>query len=155
MQGPNVTPGYWENPGATEDAFLEGSWIRTGDLARTDEDGFVYIVDRLKDMIISGGENIYPSEVEAVLGAHPSVQDVAVVGLPDEKWGERVHAVVILRDGALASDADLSAWCRDRVAGYKRPRSFSFLREDEVPRTATVVAQGHLETACRRISSST
>ncbi len=108
-----------------------------GDMARRDEDGYIHLVDRKSNMIISGGENVYPSEVEAVLGAHPAVKDVAVVGLPDAKWGERVHAVVILREGVVAADADLSAWCRDRVAGYKRPRSFTFMREEEVPRTAT------------------
>jgi acyl-CoA synthetase (AMP-forming)/AMP-acid ligase II len=88
-------------------------------------------------MIISGGENIYPSEVEAVLGAHPAVEDVAVIGLPDEKWGERVHAVIILRDGATANEAELFAWCKDKMAGHKRPRAYSFVREAEVPRTAT------------------
>jgi fatty-acyl-CoA synthase len=82
--------------------------------------------------------------VESLLRSNPKVKDVAVIGVPDPKWGERVHAVVILRDGALASDADLSAWCRDRVAGYKRPRSFSFLREEEVPRTATGKIQHRL-----------
>jgi acyl-CoA synthetase (AMP-forming)/AMP-acid ligase II len=88
-------------------------------------------------MIISGGENIYPSEVEAVIGAHTMVKDVAVIGLPDEKWGERVHAVVVLHEGAVASEAELLAWCKERLAGYKRPRAYSFLQEDEMPRNAT------------------
>ena len=88
-------------------------------------------------MIISGGENIYPSEVEAVLGACPKVKDVAVIGVPDPKWGERVHGVVVLRDGVEASEAELIDWCRDRIAAFKRPRSVSFLREEEMPRTAT------------------
>jgi fatty-acyl-CoA synthase len=140
---PYTFDGYWKLPEKTREAF-RGEYCTVGDMARRDPEGYIHLVDRKSNMIISGGENIYPSEVEAVLGAHPSVQDVAVVGLPDEKWGERVHAVVILRDGALASDADLSAWCRDRVAGYKRPRSFSFLREEEVPRTATWKIQHRL-----------
>jgi fatty-acyl-CoA synthase len=140
---PYTFDGYWKLPEKTREAF-RGEYCTVGDMARRDPEGYIHLVDRKSNMIISGGENVYPSEVEAVLGAHPSVQDVAVVGLPDEKWGERVHAVVILRDGALASDADLSAWCRDRVAGYKRPRSFSFLREEEVPRTATGKIQHRL-----------
>ncbi len=88
-------------------------------------------------MIISGGENIYPSEVEAVLGANPKVMDVAVIGVPDQKWGERVHGVIVLRQGAEASEAELLDWCRDRIAGYKRPRSVTFLPEADMPRTAT------------------
>jgi acyl-CoA synthetase (AMP-forming)/AMP-acid ligase II len=88
-------------------------------------------------MIISGGENIYPSEVEAALGAHPKVKDVAIVGVPDDKWGERVHAFVILHDGMTATPDELIDWCRDRIAPYKRPRSVSFIREADMPRTAT------------------
>jgi acyl-CoA synthetase (AMP-forming)/AMP-acid ligase II len=88
-------------------------------------------------MIISGGENIYPSEVEAAVGAHPKVKDVAVVGLPDAKWGERVHAAVVLNEGASLSEAELLEWCKDRLAGYKRPRTCSFLRDEEMPRNAT------------------
>jgi fatty-acyl-CoA synthase len=88
-------------------------------------------------MIISGGENIYPSEVEAVVGAHPQVKDIAVIGLPDEKWGERVHAVVVLHEGVVATEAELHDWCKQRLAGYKRPRAYSFLKEEEMPRNAT------------------
>jgi acyl-CoA synthetase (AMP-forming)/AMP-acid ligase II len=106
-------------------------------MARRDEDGYVRLIDRKKNMIISGGENVYPSEVEAALGACPKVKDVAVIGLPDEKWGERVHAVVVLQDGATATEAELLEWCKERVAGYKRPRSLSFMREQDMPRTAT------------------
>ena len=97
-------------------------------MARRDADGYIHLVDRKSNMIISGGENVYPSEVEAVLGAHPAVKDVAVVGLPDAKWGERVHAVVVLHEGATLGEAELLAWCRDRIAGYKRPRAVTFLR---------------------------
>jgi fatty-acyl-CoA synthase len=88
-------------------------------------------------MIISGGENVYPSEVEAVLGAHPAVKEAAVIGLPDAKWGERVHGVVVLRDGAVAAETELLEWCRERLAGYKRPRAIAIMRDGDMPRTAT------------------
>jgi acyl-CoA synthetase (AMP-forming)/AMP-acid ligase II len=88
-------------------------------------------------MIISGGENVYPSEVEIAVGSHPEVKDVAVIGVPDEKWGEHVHAVVILKDGATASEEDIVAYARERLAGYKRPRSVSFIADSDMPRTAT------------------
>jgi acyl-CoA synthetase (AMP-forming)/AMP-acid ligase II len=127
---------YWKLPEKTREAF-RGDCCTVGDMARRDADGYIQLVDRKSNMIISGGENVYPSEVEATLGAHPAVQDVAVIGLPDATWGERVHAVVVLHDGAAADEAELLAWCRDRVAGYKRPRAVTFLREEEVPRTAT------------------
>jgi fatty-acyl-CoA synthase len=127
---------YWKLPDKTREAF-RGDYCTVGDMARRDADGYIHLVDRKSNMIISGGENVYPSEVEAVLGAHPAVKDVAVVGVADETWGERVHAVVVLHDGAVAAEADLVAWCKDRVAGYKRPRSCSFAREEEMPRTAT------------------
>ena len=106
-------------------------------MARRDADGYIQLVDRKSNMIISGGENIYPSEVEAVLGGHPAVRDVAVVGLPDPKWGEYVHAVVVLKDGVMVSEGELIAWCKDKLAGYKRPRACSFMRDEEMPRTAT------------------
>ncbi len=127
---------YWKMPEQTAAAF-NGEHCTVGDMARRDEDGYIHLVDRKSNMIISGGENIYPSEVEAALGAHPSVSDIAVVGLPDEKWGERVHAAVVLRDGAAASEDELLRWSRERLAGYKRPRAISFLREEEMPRNAT------------------
>ncbi len=133
---PHSFDGYWKLPEKTREAF-RGEYCTVGDMARRDPDGYIHLVDRKSNMIISGGENVYPSEVEAALGAHPAVQDVAVIGLPDEKWGERVHAVVILRDGATLGEADLLAWSKDRIAGYKRPRTCSFLREDDMPRTAT------------------
>ena len=88
-------------------------------------------------MIISGGENIYPSEVESLVGAHPKVKDVAVIGIADETWGERVHAVIIPRDGVTATPDEILDWCKDRIAGYKRPRSVSFIREEDMPRTTT------------------
>jgi acyl-CoA synthetase (AMP-forming)/AMP-acid ligase II len=88
-------------------------------------------------MIISGGENVYPSEVENLIGSHPHVKEVAVIGVPDAKWGERVHAVVVAHADAAVTEAELVAWCRDRIAGYKRPRSVAFIRDDDMPRTAT------------------
>jgi fatty-acyl-CoA synthase len=106
-------------------------------MARRDDDGYYYLVDRKTNMIISGGENIYPSEVENLLGSHPKVKDVAVIGVPDDVWGESVRAVIVLRDGQGASEAELVDWCRTRIAGYKRPRSIAFVREEEMPRTAT------------------
>jgi fatty-acyl-CoA synthase len=133
---PYTFDGYWKLPEKTAEAF-RGDYCTVGDLARRDEDGYIYLVDRKSNMIISGGENIYPSEVEEMLGAHPQVKDVAVIGLPDEKWSERVHAVIVLHDEGAVSEADILAWCRDRIAGYKRPRSASFMREEDMPRTAT------------------
>jgi acyl-CoA synthetase (AMP-forming)/AMP-acid ligase II len=88
-------------------------------------------------MIITGGENVYPSDVESVIGGHPSVHDVAVIGLPDDKWGERVHAVIVLREGAPPDEPSLKEWCKTRMAGHKRPRTFSFIRDEDMPRTAT------------------
>jgi fatty-acyl-CoA synthase len=133
---PYVFDGYWKNPEKTAEAF-NGAWCSVGDMARRDEDGFYHLVDRKSNMIISGGENIYPSEVEGLLAGHPAVQDVAVIGLPDPKWGEAVHAVIVVREGASVTEAALLDWCRDRIAGYKRPRAIVFLREAEMPRTAT------------------
>ena len=132
---PYTFDGYWKLPEKTREAF-RGEYCSVGDMARRDADGYIQLVDRKSNMIISGGENIYPSEVEAVLGAHPAVKDVAVVGLPDPKWGERVHAVAVLREGASLDEATLLDWSRERLAGYKRPRSCSFVRDDAIPRNA-------------------
>ena len=110
-----------EDPGKTAEA-MRGEWCSVGDMARRDEEGYIYLVDRKSNMIISGGENVYPSEVEAVLAAHSAVQDVAVVGVPDEKWGESVLAVVVLRDATGGRGRDILDWCRERLAGYKRPK---------------------------------
>jgi acyl-CoA synthetase (AMP-forming)/AMP-acid ligase II len=106
-------------------------------MARRDADGYIHLVDRKSNLIISGGENIYPSEVESVLGAHPAVKDVAVIGVPDAKWGETVSAVIVLHDGQQVLEADLLDYCRERLAGYKRPRSVLFILDSEMPRTAT------------------
>lgn len=133
---PYVFDGYWKNPAKTAEAF-RGAWCSVGDMARRGEDGYIHLVDRKSNMIISGGENVYPSEVEAVLAAHPGVQDVAVIGLPDDKWGEAVHAVVVAHAGRAIGEQELLDWCRERMAGYKRPRAVHFLAESEIPRTAT------------------
>ncbi len=132
---PYAFDGYWKLPDKTRDAF-RGEYCTVGDMARRDADGYIHLVDRKSNMVISGGENVYPSEVEALLAAHPAVRDVAVIGLPDPKWGERVHAAVVLHEGAALDEAGLLDWSRDRMAGYKRPRSCSFMREEEMPRNA-------------------
>ncbi len=123
IQGFNVTSGYWRKPEASKEALLPGGWLRTGDLARIEEGGFLYIVDRLKDMIISGGENVYPAEVEEALHGHPAVADVAVIGVPDERWGEVPRAVVVLREGAQATEEELIDHLQGRLARYKIPKS--------------------------------
>ena len=133
---PYVFDGYWKNPEKTAEAF-RGAWCSVGDMARRDEDGYYNLVDRKSNMIISGGENVYPSEVEHLLAGHPAVQDVAVVGLPDPTWGETVCAAVVRRPGATATEDELLAWCRERIAGYKRPRAVVFIEEAQMPRTAT------------------
>jgi fatty-acyl-CoA synthase len=138
-----VFDGYWRNPDKSAEAF-RGAWCSVGDMARRDADGYIHLVDRKSNMIISGGENIYPSEVEGVLGAHPAVQDVAVIGVPDAKWGETVCAAVVLRPGHAADEAELLSWCRERMAGYKRPRSIVIIAEREMPRTATGKIQHRL-----------
>ncbi len=133
---PYVFKGYWNMPEKTAQAF-RGDYCSVGDMARRDSDGYYFLADRKSNMIISGGENVYPSEVEVMLSAFPKLKEVAVVGVPHEKWGEAVHAVIVLREGAAASEAEVLDWCKDKIAGYKRPRSVSFVAEDEIPRTAT------------------
>ncbi len=134
VRGPNITPGYWNRPEATAEAFVDG-FLRTGDAARVDEDGFVYIVDRWKDMYISGGENVYPAEVEAVIFQLPEVGEVAVIGVPDEKWGEVGRAVVVPREGCSIEAAAVINHCRSNLARFKVPHSVVFV--DEIPHNAT------------------
>jgi long-chain acyl-CoA synthetase len=129
VRGPNVMLGYWKRPEATAAALVDG-WYRTGDLAREDEDGYFYMVDRAKDMIITGGENVYSVEVEAVLSRHPDVDEVAVFGVPDERWGEAVHAVVVGR----ADPEALRAHCRAALAGFKVPRVIE-VRDEPLPKS--------------------
>ena len=133
LRGAQLSLGYWNNPQATADLFA-GGWLHTGDLARADAEGLVYFVDRAKDMIKSGGENVYSAEVERVLLAHPGVADATVVGVPDPRWTEAVKAVVVLRDGAQVSAADIDAFCLENIAAYKRPRWYEFT--DRLPRNA-------------------
>ena len=131
-----VFDGYWRNPEKTAEAF-RGQWCSVGDMARRDEDGYIWLVDRKSNMIISGGENIYPSEVEGVLGSHPKVKDVAVIGIPHDKWGETVQAVIVLHDGQQADASEIQAWSRERLAAFKCPRAISFIADADMPRTAT------------------
>jgi fatty-acyl-CoA synthase len=131
-----VFDGYWKNPEKTADA-MHGDWCSVGDMARRDAEGYIHLVDRKSNMIISGGENIYPSEVEGVMGAHPKIRDVAVIGVPHDKWGEAVHAVVVLHEQVEASESEILDWCRGRIAGYKRPQAIQFLSDAQMPRTAT------------------
>jgi long-chain acyl-CoA synthetase len=126
VRGPNVMLGYWNQPEATAEAVRNG-WMHTGDGGYMDTDGFVFLVDRMKDMIISGGENVYSAEVERALASHPAVAQVAVIGVPHEKWGESVHAVVVLKSGAEATLESIQGHCRELIAGYKIPRSAEFV----------------------------
>lgn len=126
VRSASVMKGYWLNPQATADTLRDG-WCHTGDIGYLDEDGYLFVVDRKKDMIISGGENIYPREIEDVLYTHPTVLEAAVIGIPDEKWGETVLAVVALRPGATATEEELLRYCAARLAGYKRPRRVEFV----------------------------
>ncbi len=132
ISGPHVTPGYWNNPAATAAAIRDG-WLHTGDLARRDGEGYVTIVGRSKEMFISGGENVYPAEVESVLHGHPAVGEAALVGVADEKWGEVGRAFVVVRAGQSLDEAELIAYLRERLAGYKVPKSVVFL--PELPKT--------------------
>jgi acyl-CoA synthetase (AMP-forming)/AMP-acid ligase II len=134
LRGPNIFSGYWGRPEATAEAF-RGGWFHTGDLGRMDEEGFITLVDRKKDMIISGGENVYPIEVEQVLYRHPAVREVAVVGVPDPRWGETPVAVVALLEDADASAEELIAYTRERLAHFKCPTRVEVV--DELPRNAT------------------
>jgi fatty-acyl-CoA synthase len=134
VRGPVVTAGYWHRPAATAETYRADGWLRTGDVGRLDADGYVQVLDRMKDMIIRGGENIYSLEVEGVLAHHPAVADVAVVGVPDPVMGERVRAVVVLRPGAALSLTGLRAWAGTQLADYKLPVELVPL--DELPRNA-------------------
>ncbi len=134
VRGPGVSPGYWNLPEETAKALRDG-WLHTGDAGYLDEDGFLFIVDRVKDMIISGGENVYPAEVEAALGQHPEVEQCAVIGIPSERWGEQVHAIVRRVAGSSLGEDELIEFCRARVAGYKCIKSVTF-REEPFPVSA-------------------
>jgi acyl-CoA synthetase (AMP-forming)/AMP-acid ligase II len=133
FRSPQLMKGYHNQPGATAEAITEDGWFRTGDIGRVDDGGYVFVEDRLKDMIISGGENIYSIEVERVLAEHPAVAEVAVIGVPDDKWGEVVKAVVALESDA--TEQELIAFCRERLATYKCPKTVDI--KDELPRNPT------------------
>ena len=132
LRGPNIMVGYFRNPDATAESF-RGGWFHTGDVGYVDEDGYFFLVDRKKDMIIRGGENVYPREIEDALLEHPGVQAAAVVGRPDEVRGEEVHAVVVLADAVDLIDVE--EHCRERLAPFKVPSSWDVV--DELPKTAT------------------
>ena len=140
--GPAITPGYWNKPAETEAAFIDGVWLRSGDLARCDGDGDYFIVGRSKDMYISGGANVYPAEVENALAEHPDVLEAAVIGIADERWGEAGAAYLLLRDGHDApADSNVTDFLRNRLAAYKIPKRFIVV--SDFPRTAAGKVQKH------------
>jgi acyl-CoA synthetase (AMP-forming)/AMP-acid ligase II len=127
-----VMKGYWNDPDATREAIDEEGWFHSGDVGYLDVDGYLFIHDRVKDMIVSGGENIYPAEVENVLMSHPAVADVAVIGVPSDKWGESPRAIVVLKPGVEADEAGIIDFARHRLAGFKCPTGVDFT--DSLPR---------------------
>ena len=134
VRSPGAMLGYWKQPELTRQTIVDG-WVRTGDAGYLDDEGFLYVVDRVKDMVVSGGENVFSAEVENALSAHPAVAECAVIGVPDDKWGERVHAIIRLKPDAAATAEDLVAHCRTLIAGYKCPRSVE-LRVEPLPLSA-------------------
>jgi len=134
LKGPQVTKGYYKDPEKTASEIKNG-WLYTGDIVKRDEEEFIYVVDRKKDMIITGGENVYPAEVEAVLYKHPKIYEAAVVGVPDEKWGERVKAFIVLKTGERSSESEIIEFCKESIASYKKPTVIEFVRD--LPRTAS------------------
>ena len=142
VRGPSVMSGYLDDPAATEETF-RGGWLHTGDVLVRHADHTLSFVDRVKYLIKTGGENVYPAEVEQVIAAHAAVQEVCVFGVPDAHWGETVKAVVVRRPGAEVTGAELGAWCRERLAGYKRPRYIAFMTADQLPRSTTGKLQRH------------
>ncbi len=136
---PSIFKEYWKDPEKTKEVF-HGEWFSAGDMCKRDENGYYYLVDRKANMIITGGENVYPSEVENCLGAHKAVKDVAVIGVPDAKWGEAVKAVLVLHDGYEPGDPlaqEIMEFCKGKIAGYKRPKSVDFIKDADMPRTGT------------------
>ena len=134
VRGPNMMPGYWNRPDEDANVFTADGWYRTGDLGSMDAGGYVFIVDRAKDMIVSGGENVYTTEVEHALASHPAVLELAVFGVPHEQWGEAVHAEVVLKPGAAATDAELMVHCRAHIGGFKVPRTI-VIRDEPLPKS--------------------
>jgi fatty-acyl-CoA synthase len=132
VRGPNVMKGYWNRPEATAAAIDPEGWFHTGDVGYVDSEGFLFVADRIKDMVITGGENVYPAEVESVLYTHPAVADIAVIGLPDERWGEAVTAVAVLHEGAGLTLEELREFAADSLARYKLPSRLEIV--DILPR---------------------
>jgi acyl-CoA synthetase (AMP-forming)/AMP-acid ligase II len=131
IKSPANMSGYWKLPDETRKTIVK-AWVHSGDAGYMDEDGYVYIHDRIKDMVVSGGENIYPAEVESAMYGHPAVADVAVIGVPDDKWGEAVKAIVVMEPGQQCSAEELIAYAKERIATYKAPKSVDFV--DALPR---------------------
>ena len=134
VKGPNVMKGYWNRPDATAEAIVDG-WFHTGDIGKRDSEGFFYILDRKKDMIISGGENVYPAEIEDVLYQHPAIKEVAVIGVEHPRWGETVRAIVVLHEGQALTEAEVISFSEGKLARYKQPKSVMFT--DQLPRNPT------------------
>ncbi len=155
-RGSFATQGYWNRPDATADLFVGNGWLRTGDAGYLDTDGYLYLHDRIKDMIVSGGENIYPAEVENAIYGHPDVAEVAVIGIPDDKWGETVKAVVVARPGSSPTAEGIIAYAREKIAKFKCPRSVDFV--DEIPKNPSgkilrrKIREPYWEGAARRIN---
>jgi fatty-acyl-CoA synthase len=155
VRGPQLMKGYWNRPDETA-ATLRDGWLHTGDAGTLDELGYLYVQDRIKDMIVSGGENVYPSVVEQVLAQHPAVAEAAVIGVPDARWGETVKAIVVLRPGIAATADELIAFCHGKLAGFERPRSVDFV--EALPRTPTgkvlkrVLREPHWSGQARRVA---
>ena len=135
IRGENIMKGYWNRPEANEEAITEAGWFRTGDMAKVDEDGYFFIVDRKKDLIIRGGYNVYPREIEEVLYEHPAIQEAAVVGVPHDELGEEVGAAVVLKQGESLDADELKSYLKEQVAAYKYPRRIWFV--DELPKGPT------------------
>ncbi len=135
IRGAPIMKGYWNLPEATANAISADGWFRSGDAGYMDADGYLYVHDRMKDMIITGGENVYPAEVEDAVYGHPAVSEAAVIGVPSEKWGEEVKAIVALKPGQSATEAEIIAWARERIAAFKTPKSVEFV--DALPRNAS------------------
>ena len=136
-RSPQLFTAYWKDPEKTASAFKEGGYFSAGDMGYKDEGGYLFLVDRKANMIISGGENIFPSEVENCIGGYPKVKDVAVIGVPHEKWGESVMAVVVLHEGQTATAEEISGHCKGKIAGFKVPKSVVFIKDEEMPKTGT------------------
>ena len=148
-RGPTMMKRYYNNPEATEEAF-KGGWLHSGDLVWMDEEGYIYVVDRKKDMIISGGENIYPKELEEVLYTHPDILEAAVVGVPDADWGESVKAFIVMKPGEQLTEQEVIGYCQQHISSYKKPRIVEFI--DVLPRNASGKI---LKTVLRNVETST